>query len=146
MNELRSDLVSKSRVGIQAAVVADLGVGRHLSASFLLRPIFGVTDQLASDAAHSMFGLDEPAFEISNVVGVAIFDEWPDAGFQESDQPIVPRIRNQNELRFGVTENVHHFRSMIAVVVLVPKQFSEPEPFVQIRFVNRTHVELFGGH
>jgi hypothetical protein len=50
------------------------------------RPVLRRRNQFSADALLSVFFFDKPAFQISDVVGVTIFDERANAGFEKSDE------------------------------------------------------------
>ncbi len=65
----------------QAFVVADLGVRSHLGAAACFCPTFSTFYKGAADAETAVFGFDEPALQITDPVGMAIFDERANARF-----------------------------------------------------------------
>lgn len=120
MHEPRRYVVTEARVRVQAAFVSDFSVRRHLGTSFLPSPVLSVPDKFPANAVLPVLGIDEPAFEITYVIRMAVFNKWPDAGFEEADQIAIAAVGHEDELRFGMAENIHHLGAMIVIVVLVP--------------------------
>src|SRR5436190_20136384 len=124
MYQSRSFGISKRLMCGNAQFVAHLGVGCHFLASFLSCPLLGYPDEFPADPAASNFGLHIPAFKISDVVGLAIFDEWANANLKKSDQFSGLVFSNEDELRIGGIDDVDHFRFIIGFACCVPQTFA----------------------
>jgi hypothetical protein len=126
----------------EARVVTDLGIGCHFGAAFMTRPILGLSNKFAANTVVTRIGLNVPTFEITDVIRLAIFHEGTDAGFEKADKTAVPRIGDQNALRFDVVEDIEHFGTMICIVILVPQQLAETEPLFQVRITDRPNGKV----
>jgi hypothetical protein len=82
----------------EAHIVAELGVRRHLGTTFFSRPRFRVLHEFASDTGFSKFRFHEPPFQISDMVRLAILDEWADAGLEKTDKAAGSVFGNQDKL------------------------------------------------
>ena len=56
------------------------------------RPIFGFANKETSDSAAPKFRFDEPAFKITDVIGVTIFDERANARFEKSAESAAAQV------------------------------------------------------
>lgn len=139
-------LVSEVQMSSETSLVADFGIGCHLGAAVFAGPGFRLANKLAAHSQIPVRRLDEPAFEIPDMVSLTILDERPYACFQETDQPSAIGFGEQDELRIMMLENVDHLGLVIVFVSLVPEATAKPEPIVQISFLKRADRNLFRGH
>lgn len=126
-------------MSVDAVIVADLGIGSHLGTTASFGPVFGSADQTAAYAAAAVFGNDKPAFQIADVLGIAILDKRANADLEKADQVAISSIGDEDELEFGMLDDVEHFVLMIVVGGFVPEQFSQTEPLAKVFLFERTN-------
>src|SRR5215468_11775089 len=93
----------------QTHFISQFRVRSHFGAAFSSRPFLGGRNEHSTKPLSSIFGIDEPALQIPDVIAFAILDKGSYAGFQKTGKLAIPRIRDYDELSIRVVKDIKHF-------------------------------------
>ena len=129
-------------MGLQAQIISYLQNRKPFPHSLSACPIFCRLNQNSADPVLTILRFNKPAFKISDMIAVTIFDKRPNTGFKKSDQFAGICFGNNHELGFLMFKNIHHFRVMLFIRRFIPQTLAKTKPFRKIFFLNRANIKL----
>jgi hypothetical protein len=142
MDESRRFFITQVRVGGNTRLISYFCVGRHFNAPFASCPFFGCLNESSANAHPSEFWSDEPAFKVTDMIAVTIFDKWTNACLEKARKPSSIQLGDKHKLRVCVLHNIEHLRLMFIVITGVPKERAKAIPFFEVILAEGPHTIL----